>query len=86
MATVHYTLKARDVAAFEQALHAWAAPVADSTRTASTGTQRPLGPVARDGKALHGIHGKELPGVRLVALYDVRASVVLAHKGGQDTR
>jgi hypothetical protein len=41
-----------------------------------------------DGKALRGIHGEELPGVRLVALalYAPEASLVLAQAGGQDPR
>ena len=39
--------------------------------------------VALDGKALRGIHGEELPGVRLVAAYCDRAGLVLAQSGGQ---
>jgi hypothetical protein len=40
--------------------------------------------VVVDGKALRGIHGEELPGIRLVALYAPEAGLVLAQAGGQD--
>jgi hypothetical protein len=39
--------------------------------------------IAIDGKALRGIHGEQLPGVRLVAAYDVQIGLVLAQKGGE---
>jgi len=39
-----------------------------------------------DGKALRGIHGEALPGVRLVAVYAPEAGLVLAQAGGQDQR
>jgi hypothetical protein len=39
-----------------------------------------------DGKALRGIHGEELLGVRLVAVYAPEAGLVLAQAGGQDQR
>jgi hypothetical protein len=87
VATLHYTFKALEVEAFETALQQWAAAVADDR-----GVRRerapllPLRQVALDGKGLRGIHGEELPGVRLVALYDVPAGVVLAQKGGQAPR
>lgn len=96
VATLHYTFKALDVEAFEQALQQWAAQVAQGTHAhhsparASLAQQgwgrqaQALAPLALDGKGLRGIHGEELPGVRLVALYDVQAGVVLAQKGGQD--
>ena len=38
--------------------------------------------IALDGKALRGIHGEELPGVRLVAAYEVETGLVLAQQGG----
>lgn len=94
--TLHYTFKALDVEAFEQALAQWAAQVAQSTaRDRRAARDRSgqlewgrqawaLAPLALDGKALRGIHGEELPGVRLVALYDVQAGLVLAQMGGQD--
>lgn len=71
--TLHYTFKTLDVAAFEAALSRWVSQA------------RPAGPLlAIDGKGLRGIHGEELPGVRLVAVYEVAAGRVLAQAGGQD--
>lgn len=74
--TLHYVYKRLDVAAFEAVLSDWAAQA--------------LGPadeqLVLDGKALRGIHGEELPGVRLVALYAPEAGLVLAQAGGQDQR
>lgn len=96
VATLHYTFKALDVEAFEQALAQWAAQVAQGARGSAQearaslvrqgwGRQaQALAPLALDGKGLRGIHGEELPGVRLVALYDVQAGLVLAQTGGQD--
>lgn len=85
VATLHYAFKVLDVEAFEQALAGWAAQVA--SRTSGSGRGRTaLAPLALDGKGLRGIHGEEVPGVRLVALYDVQAGVALAQKGGQDSR
>lgn len=73
VATLHLAFKALDAAAFEAALGEWA--------------QGQLGhgweQVALDGKALRGVHGEELPGVRLVAAYAVRAGLVLAQSGGK---
>jgi hypothetical protein len=74
--TLHYVFKRLDVAAFERELQAWAAETLDSR------TQQ----VVLDGKALRGIHGEELPGVRLVAVYAPEAGLVLAQAGGQDPR
>jgi DDE_Tnp_1-associated len=83
VATLHYTFKALDVDAFEAALQRWARRVGAGAATRSQ--PRPvLAPLALDGKGLRGIHGEEVPGVRLVALYDVQAGLVLAHKGGQE--
>ena len=74
VATLHRAFKALDASAFEAALARWA--------------QGQLGDdweaVALDGKALRGIHGEELPGVRLVAAYCDRVGLVLAQSGGQD--
>ena len=39
--------------------------------------------MAVDGKALRGIHGEELPGVRLVAGYAHGSGLVLGQKGGE---
>jgi hypothetical protein len=72
--TLHYTFKRLEVAGFEAALQEWAA--------------RALGRSDRqlvlDGKALRGLHGDEVPGVRVVALYAPEAGLVLAQAGGQD--
>jgi len=71
---LHLLFKDLDVAYFEEALREWA--------------QRNLGDrgkaIAIDGKGLRGIHGEELPGVRLVAAYVGEAGLVLAQTGGQD--
>jgi hypothetical protein len=72
--TLHYVFKRLEVAAFERELQAWAAQTLDER------TQQ----LVLDGKALRGIHGEELPGVRLVALYAPEAGQVLAQTGGQD--
>jgi hypothetical protein len=72
--TWHSVFKRLDVAAFEQELPAWAAQTLDG------GTQQ----LVLDGKALRGIHGEEVPGVRLVALDAPAAGQVLAQAGGQD--
>ena len=92
VATLHYTFKLLDVEAFEAALGRWAQQV--GTPPASLPASLPAPPdrpelraLALDGKGvrgIHGQHGEELPGVRLVALYDVRAGLVLAQAGGQD--
>lgn len=73
VATLHLTFKALSAPAFEAALARWAqGQLGDGWET-----------VALDGKALRGIHGAELPGVRLVAAYCDRAGLVLAQSGGQ---
>jgi len=73
VATLHLLFKDLDIAYFEQALQNWA--------------QRNLGDrgkvIAIDGKGLKGIHGEEIPGVRLVAAYADEAGMVLAQKGGK---
>lgn len=72
VATLHRAFKALDAVAFEAALARWAqASLSDARR------------IAIDGKALRGIHGEELPGVRLVAAYADEAGLVLAQSGGQ---
>jgi hypothetical protein len=76
VATLHRAFKALDARAFEAALAGWAqGQVGDGWEA-----------VALDGKALRGIHGEELPGVRLVAAYCDRAGLVLAQSGGQHPR
>jgi hypothetical protein len=74
--TLHYVFKRLDVASFEATLQAWAAQTLDGR------TQQ----LVLDGKALRGIHGEQLPGVRLVAVYAPEAGLVLAQAGGQDPR
>ena len=82
---MHYTFKALDVDAFERALAGWAAQIASGKWGKARDTMA-LAPPTLDGKGLRGIHGEELPGVRLVALYDLHAGVMLAQKWGQDSR
>lgn len=73
VSTLHEVFSQLDIAAFELAVAGWA--------------QGQLGDggeaIAIDGKGLRGIHGEELPGVRLVAAYSDGAGLVLAQKGGQ---
>jgi hypothetical protein len=59
VATRHRVFKALDADAFEQALARWARATLGDRGQA----------IAIDGKALRGIHGEHLPGVRLVAAY-----------------
>jgi hypothetical protein len=70
--TVHRVFKGLDVEAFERALGEW---------LRATG-RAPTEPevLAIDGKSLRGIHGEEIPGVHLVALYSVQAEAVLAQR------
>jgi hypothetical protein len=77
--TLHYAFKRLDATGFEAALQEWA------TQTLGTASQTNW-QVVLDGKALRGIHGEELPGVRLVALYAPEAVLVLAQAGGQEPR
>jgi hypothetical protein len=67
VSTLHPVFKGLD-AAFEAALAEWA-------RVTLGGYGRTI---AVDGKTLRGIHGEELPGVRLVAAYCDEAGLVLA--------
>jgi hypothetical protein len=73
VSTLHVVFRGLDVAAFEAALSGWARARAPTERT-----------LAIDGKGLRGIHGEELPGVRLVAAHCDEAGLVLAQKGGLD--
>lgn len=75
VSTLHRLFMRLDVGAFEAAAGQWAqAQMGDTTA------------IAIDGKALRGIHGEELPGVRLVAAYADGAGLVLAQSGGADRR
>lgn len=78
--TIHRVFAGLDVEAFERALGEWLSGLA----------QRGLKPddlLAVDGKTLRGIHGEELPGVHLVAVYAVHSDRVLAQMtaGGKGT-
>lgn len=68
VATVHRVFKRVDVVAFERVLGEW---------LARTGVA-PDEPLAVDGKTLRGIHGEEIAGVHLVAVYALGAGAVLA--------
>jgi hypothetical protein len=74
--TLQDAFKRLDPTGFEAALHVWAAEAVGAADQH----------VVRDGKALRGIPGEELPGVRFVAVYAPVAGVVLAQAGGQDHR
>lgn len=74
VSTLHEIFKRLDAVAFEGVVQRWAH---DQLR----GGQEAI---AIDGKGLRGIHGEELPGVRLVAAYSDGAGLVLAQAGGQD--
>lgn len=77
VATLHRVFKRLDVDVFETVLTQWAQAVLGD-RGQGQGQA-----IALDGKALRGIHGETLPGVRLVAAYDVGTGLVLAQKGGE---
>lgn len=74
ISTLHLVFSQLDIEAFEQALQQWA-----RSNLAGNGEA-----IAIDGKGLKGIHGEQLPGVRLVAAYGTKSSLVLAQKGGKD--
>jgi hypothetical protein len=73
VATLHRVFSRLNANAFEEALRDWA------------GENMPAGEkaIAVDGKELRGIHGEELPGVRLVAAYGHETGLVLAQSGGK---
>lgn len=71
VATLHRVFSRLDVGACEAVLRTWAqANLGDGAEA-----------LALDGKGLRGIHGDELPGVRLVAAYAPKAGLVLAQAG-----
>ncbi len=72
VSTLDLVFRALDVATFEGVLGEWAQQQFGERVAA----------LAIDGKGLRGIHGEELPGVRLVAAYAGDVGVVLAQKGG----
>ena len=73
VATLHHVFRRLDLDAFEGVVSAWAQGALQEGDEA----------VAVDGKALRGIHGDELPGVRLVAAYAHHSGLVLGQKGGK---
>ncbi len=74
VSTLHLVFRDLDLIAFEEALRKWAQDYYGDRTEA----------IAIDGKGLRGIHGEELPGVRLVAAYSDGAGLVLAQSGGKD--
>ncbi len=73
VATLHHVFRRLDVDSFESALGRWAQECLGEGEAT----------IAIDGKALRGIHGGELPGVRLVAAYAGESGLVLGQSGGQ---
>ena len=70
--SLHAVSRRLDTGAFEAAVAQWSR------------TGLPEGSaIAVDGKALRGIHGEELPGVRLVAGYAHGSGLTAGQKGGQ---
>ena len=72
VATLHHVFRRLDVDAFESVMGRWAQECLGEGEAT----------IAIDGKALRGIHGGELPGVRLVAAYAGESGLVLGQKGG----
>ena len=70
VATLHRVFKRLDIVKFEAALRDWARQ--------NLGDEEAI---AIDGKGLLGIHGEEIPGVRLLAAYTPQSGLVLAQKG-----
>jgi hypothetical protein len=74
VATLHRVFKRLDIVQFEAALRDWARQ--------NLGDEEAI---AIDAKGLLGIHGEELPGVRLLAAYTPQSGLVLAQKGATVT-
>ena len=72
ISTLHKVFSSIDVNAFESVLGEWVESQLGAGEEA----------IAIDGKALRGIHGDEVPGVRLVAAYSHRMGLVVSQKGG----
>ena len=72
VSTLHRLFVRLDVDSFESALRDWAQSNLGGGEEA----------IAIDGKGLRGIHGEELPGVRLVAAYAARIRIGAGAKGG----
>lgn len=76
VATLQRVFKRLDVERLETVLGQWA-------QAALGGRGEALVGMALEGKALRGIHGEQLPGVRLVAASASPTGLVLAQKGGE---
>ena len=72
VSTLHNVFSTMDADAFELALGEWIETQMGAEEEA----------IAIDGKALRGIHGEQLPGVRLVAAYTHGGCLVVGQKGG----
>ena len=72
VSTLHVVFSSMDARAFEAALGSWVQAHLPVDAKA----------IAIDGKQLRGIHGEELPGVRLVAAFSHESSLVLAQEKG----
>lgn len=68
VATLHRVFKGLDVVAYERVIGRWLARTGVKAGEA----------LAVDGKTLRGIHGEQLPGVHLVAVYALEREAVLA--------
>ena len=73
VATLHHVFRRLDADAFESAQGRWAQECLGEGEAT----------IAIDGMALRGIHGGELPGVRLVAAYSQESGLVLGQEGGR---
>ena len=73
VATLHHVFRRLDVDGFELALGRWAQDCLGEDEAT----------IAIDGKALRGLHGRELPGARLVAACAGESGLALGQKGGQ---
>jgi hypothetical protein len=76
IAALHHVFAALDAEAFEAALSRW---IQDHLPPE---VQAQIKAIALDGKQLRGIHGEELPGVRLVAGFTHEMGFVLAQEKG----
>ena len=76
VSTLDLVFRDLDVATFESVLAHWAESQYGDRVEA----------IAIDGKGLRGIHGEEIPGVRLVAAFGPEAGLVLGQSGGKGRR
>ena len=73
VSTLDVVFRGLDLGAFESVLTRWAESQFGDRVEA----------IAVDGKGLRGIHGEELPGVKLVAAFGSKAGLALGQTGGQ---